>query len=43
LEEIKRNQIKEQEIQKGLEKNKGQAWKDNGIVYIEEKIYVPNN
>jgi len=43
LEEIKRNQINEQEIQKELERDEGQAWEDNRIVYIEEKIYVSNN
>ena len=29
--------------QKKLEKDKGQAWKDNSIVYIEERIYILNN
>ena len=43
LEEIKRNQIREQEVQKELEKDKGQAWKDNRIVYIKGRIYIPNN
>jgi len=43
LKEIRRNQTKEQEIQKKLEKDKGQAWENNRIVYIKEKIYVPNN
>jgi len=26
-----------------LEKDNGQAWKDNRIVYMKEKIYIPNN
>ena len=43
LKEIRRNQTKEQEIQKKLEKDKGQAWENNRIVYIKEKIYVSNN
>jgi len=43
LKEIKRNQTKEQEIEKELEKDNGQAWEDNEIVYVEGKIYVPNN
>jgi len=36
LDEIRRNQTTEQEVQKELKKN-GQAWKDNRIVYTEEK------
>ena len=43
LEEIRRNQTRKQEVQEELEKDKVQAQKDNGIVYIEGKIYVPNN
>jgi len=33
LDEVQRNQMKEQEIQKELEK-------DNRIVYVEERIYM---
>jgi len=43
LEKIQRNYIREQEVLKELEKNKEQAWEDNGIVYVKERIYVPNN
>lgn len=43
LEEIRRNQTREQEVQRKLEKDEGQAWEDNGIVYMDRKIYVPNN
>jgi len=43
LEEIQKNNIKEQEVQKELEKKDRQAWKDNRVVYIKERIYVPNN
>ena len=43
LEEIQKNNTREQEVQKELEKKDGQAWKDNRVVYIEEKIYIPNN
>jgi len=43
LKEIWRNNIKEQQVLKKLEKEEGQAWKDDGIVYIEEIIYVSNN
>jgi len=43
LEKIQRNSTKKQEFSKKLEKGKEQAWKDNGIVYMEGRIYVSNN
>ena len=43
LEEIWQNGTKEQEVIKELEKEDSQSWEDNSIVYIEEKIYIPNN
>ena len=43
LEEIWKNNTREQEVQKKLEKEDRQTWKDNRIVYMEEKIYIPNN
>jgi len=43
LEKIQRNYIREQEVLKELEKDKEQAWEDNGIVYVKERIYIPNN
>jgi len=43
LDKIRRNQTREQEVQKELEKNEGQAWEDNGIVYVKGRIYIPNN
>jgi len=43
LEKIQRNSTKEQEFLKKLEKEKEQAWKDDEIVYVKGRIYVPNN
>ena len=43
LKEIQKNNIKEQEVQKKLDKEDGQAWEDNRVVYIERKIYILNN
>ena len=43
LKEIQRNNIKKQEVLKKLEKDERQAQEDDGIVYIEKRIYVPNN
>jgi len=42
-EQIKKIQTKEQKVTKQLEKKDGQSWKENGIVYIDGKIYVPRN
>ena len=43
LEEIWKNRIKEQEVLKELEKDEGQTWEDDGIVYIEENINISDN
>ena len=43
LDKIQRNKIRKQEVQKKLEKEEGQAWKDNRVVYIEERIYISSN
>ena len=43
LEKFWKKNTREQEVQKKLEKENGQAQKDNGVVYMEEKIYVSNN
>jgi len=43
LEEIQWNGTREQEVYKELEKKDEQAWKENGLVYVDGKIYVPNN
>ena len=43
LEEIQKNNTREQKVQKELMKENGQSQEDNSVVYMEEKIYVPNN
>ena len=43
LEEIRRNGTKEQEVIQALEKNDRLSQKEDGIVYIEGRMYVPNN
>ena len=42
LEEIQNNNMKEQ-AQKKLEKENRQVWENNRVVYIKERIHVPNN
>ena len=43
LEEIQRNNTKEQEVQQALKKEDGLIWEQDGIAYIEGRIYIPNN
>ena len=43
LEEIRRNKTKEQEVCKELEKEDGQSFEEDGIVYVDGRIYIPNN
>ena len=43
LEEIKRNNTREQEVIQALEKKDGLSWEQDRIVYMEERIYIPNN
>jgi len=43
LEEIRKNKTKEQEVCKELEKEDGQSFEKDGIVYVDRRIYVPNN
>ena len=40
---IRKIQTREQEVTKQLEKKNGQLWEENGIIYIDGKIYVPRN
>jgi len=35
--------MREQEVIKKLAKKDSQAWKDNSIVYVKRRIYIPNN
>jgi len=43
LEEIKRNNTREQEVVQALEKDDGLSWEQDEIMYIEGRIYIPNN
>ena len=43
LEEIRKNKTKEQEVYKELEKEDSQSYEENGIVYMDGRIYIPNN
>jgi len=43
LKEIKINGTKEREVIQALEKDNGLSWKEDGIVYMEGRIYVLNS
>ena len=43
IKEIKRNNTREQEIVQVLKNKDRLTWEEDGIVYIEGRIYVPNN
>ena len=43
VKKIQKNNTKEKEITQALEKRDGLAWEEDGITYMEEGIYVPNN
>ena len=43
LDEIRWNRMKEPKVIKKLEKEDGQSWEEKGIIYVDERIYMPNN
>ena len=43
LEEVHRNNTREKEIQQVLKKEDELSWEQDGIAYIEGRIYIPNN
>ena len=43
LKEIWWNSTKEQEVIKKFEKEDGQSQKENGIIFVDRRIYIPNN
>ena len=43
LEGTKRNNTREQEVVQALEKDDGLSWEQDRIVYMEGRIYIPNN
>jgi len=43
LKKIKRNMTREKEIVQALKKENSLTWKEDGVVYMEGRIYIPNN
>ena len=43
IKEIRRNNTREKEVIQALKKEDGLTWEKDGVVYMEERIYVPNS
>ena len=43
LKKIQRNNTREKEVAQALEKQDGMTWEEDRVVYMEGRIYVPNN
>ena len=43
LKEIKKNTTREKEVVQALKKENGLTWEEDGVVYMEGRIYVLNN
>ena len=43
IKEIKRNNTRKQEMVQALKKEDGVTWKEDGIVYMEGRVYISNN
>ena len=43
IKEIKRNTIREKEVVQALKKEDGLTWEEDRVVYMEGRIYIPNN
>ena len=43
LKRIRKNNMREKEVVQALEKNEGLAWEEDGVAYMKERVYMPNN
>jgi len=43
LKEIRRNITREKEVIQALKKEDGLTWEEDEVVYMEGRIYIPNN
>ena len=43
IKKIKRNNTREKEVVQALKKEDGLTWEEDGMVYMEGRIYIPNN
>ena len=43
IKKIQKNNTREKEVVQALEKNDGLTWEENGVAYMEERVYMLNN
>jgi len=43
IKKIWKNNTREKEVIQALEKNNGLTWEEDGVAYMEGRVYVPNN
>jgi len=43
IKRIQKNNTREKEVVQALEKNNRLTWEEDGVAYMEERVYVPNN
>ena len=43
LKRIRKNNTREKEVTQALEKNDRLTWEEDGVAYMEGRVYVPNN
>ena len=43
LKEIRRNTTRENEVVQALKRNDSLTWEEDRVVYMEGRVYVPNN
>ena len=43
LKRIRKNNTREKEVTQALERNDGLTWEEDGVAYMEGRVYVPNN
>ena len=43
IKKIRKNNTRAKEVIQALEKNDGLIWEEDGVAYMEGRVYVPNN
>ena len=43
LKRIRKNNTREKEVTQALERNDGLTWEEDGVAYMEGRVYIPNN
>jgi len=43
IKKIRKNNTREKEIVQAMKRENGLAWEEDDVVYMEGRIYVPNN